>query len=197
MGGAVGGAPTSTGQGGGGFFAAGPAQGGSLGLGGLPMAGPTPAATPVPTAVSTPAPDAAGLQFGTAGTGTAGEPAPIQAAPQAQPQMQQPMYRPQMQQQMPQYQGLQQLLTRMLGNYQQAPRPLAQPQYQNRALAYRPNLAQAQANLGRTATTQAEAQAAAAAKAAENLAQAEEDQGFLNWQRQQYLASKNASYGGG
>ena len=198
MGGAVGAAPTSSGQGGGGFFAAGPAQGGSLGLGGLPMAGPTPAATPVPTAVSTPVPDAAGLQFGTAGIGTG----PVeQQAPQAQatpqPQMQQPMYRPQMQQQMPQYQGLQQLLSRMLGTYQQPQRALPPPQYQSRALAYRPNLAQAQANLGRTATTQAEAQAAAAAKAAENLAQAEEDQGFLNWQRQQYLASKNASYGGG
>ena len=190
MGGAVGGAPTSTGQGT-------PGQIGSLGLGGLPMAAPTPAATPAPSLASTPAPDAAGLQFGTAGVGTG----MVEAQPQVQqaPVAPQQMYRPQMQQQMqmPQYQGLQQLLSRMIGNYQQAPRPLAQPQYQNRALAYRPNMASAQQALGRTATTQAEAQAAAAAKAAQDLAQADEDQGFLRWQRQQYLNSMNNSGGGG
>lgn len=173
MGGAVGGAPTSTGQ------------GGSLGLGGLPMAAPAqqaPVGAPPP--VQTPAPaEPTGLQFGTAGVGTG-----IVQAPQTQPQMQP---------QMPQYQGLQMLLNRMLGSYQQAPRPLAQSQYQNRALAYRPNMSTAQQALSRTATSQAAAQAAAAAKAAQTA----DEQDFANWlrnnQRQQYEASKNPNYGGG
>jgi hypothetical protein len=143
---------------------------------------------PAAIAPSTPASEPTGLQFGTAGVGTG------VTAPQTIPQVQNP-YQPQMQQQMmrqnpyqqPQYGGLQQLLSQMIGRYQQPQqRAYRNPQYQSRALGYRPDMAVAQQNLGRTATTAAEAQAAAAAKAAEAGAQAEEDQGFLNWQRQQY-----------
>lgn len=107
-------------------------------------------------------------------------------------------------QQQPQFQGLQQLLSRMMSNYQNRPQYGSQPStaqpmpaYSSPASSYKPDYMRAQEALNRTATTQAEAQAAAAAKAAENLAQAEEDQGFLNWQRQQYLASKNQNYSGG
>lgn len=204
MGGAVGASPTSSGQQGQlGGFGLGPAQGVMPMGGGLPMTAPAqqaPVGAP-PVNLNTPStPTPTGeLQFGTAGTGTAGEPV-VPPAPQAAPQqaMQQQMYRPQMQQQMPQYQGLQQLLSRMLSGYQQPQQRIAQPmQYQNRALAYRPNMAAAQQNLGRTATSQAEAQAAAAKKALEDQQAAADDEGFLRWQRQQYEASKNANYGGG
>lgn len=187
MGGAVGAAPTQSGQqsapqGGMLMGGLGPAQGPAQGVmpmgGGLPIAGGGGGELFAPRIEAQQAPQQQ-----------------MQAPQQMQQQMRAPqqMYRPQALQS----QGLQMLLNRMLSSYQQPQRALPPPQYQNRALAYRPNLAQAQANLGRTATTQAEAQAAAAAKAAENLAQAEEDQGFLNWQRQQYLASKNQNYGGG
>jgi hypothetical protein len=161
-------------------------------------AAPTPAATPEPT----------GLQFGTAGVGTGPveqQTSAPQAAPQAQnpyagPMQQQQMYRPQMQQQAPQYQGLQQLLSQMLSRYQQPQQRVAQsPQYQSNALGYRPNMALAQQNLGRTATSQQEAQAAAAkaAQDALNGTSDDEEANFQAWQRQQYRNSLNRYDGGG
>jgi hypothetical protein len=87
---------------------------------------------------------------------------PQQAIQQPQQAVQQ-AYRPQMQpQQMmrqnsypqTQYGGLQQLLNRMLGGYQQQQqqqRFYQMPQYQNRALGYRPNMANTQQNLSRVA----------------------------------------------
>lgn len=180
-------APTSTGQG-----------------GGLPMAAP---AQQAPVGAPPPA-EPTGLQFGTAGVGTGIVQAPQTQAvqpmarqmpyaqnPYQMQQMQRPMYQPQLQ-------GLQAALMQMMNRYgQPAQRQQFIPQYQNQALQYRPNMAAAQTNLKRTATSQAEAQAAAAAKAAAALSGAEEDQDFANWlrnnQRQQYEASKNANYGGG
>lgn len=205
-----------------------PPQGGMMGLGGgqlytggygLPMMSPTqqapvgapppttPAATAAPTATPT---TPASLQFGTTGTGTAGEP---QASPMAQ-QMQAPapmqnpyarpmpqqMYRPQMMQQ--QYGGLQSLLAGLMNRYQQPQQRVSQmPQYQSSAAGYRPNLAQAQTNLSRTATTKAEAQAAAESAALAKLglqgdaSANQDDADFRAWQRRQYEASKY-NYGG-
>lgn len=193
---------------GGGMGAAAPTNMGQMG--GMPMAGTTPAPS-LATPQTAPAPTGE-LQFGTAGVGTGAVEQPISPIQspmaqqmQASSQMQnpyarpmQPMYRPQMQsQQMGQYGGLQALLSSLINRYQQPQQRVSQmPQYQNRALGYRPDLSQAQANLGRTATTQAEAQAAAAAKAAAEVTSAAEADDFMRWQRQQYLASKN-SYGGG
>ena len=120
---------------------------------------------------------------------------------QAQPQQ---MMRTQMQPQ--QMSGLQAALMQMLGRYNQPmmrPQMQAMPQYQNPALAYRPNMAPAQAALRRTATTQAEAQAAAEKAALEKLGlsgRTDDDADFLNWQRQQYTAQKLARdnpYSGG
>ena len=191
------GAPTSTAQ-----------MGGSGFMGGLSAAPQqtAPAAAPAPSA----APVASdNLQFGTAGVGTGAietpqvspmtqqmqAPAPMQN-PYASPMPQQ-MYRPQMMQQ--QYGGLQSLLMNLINRYQQPQQRYApMPQYQNRALAYRPNLQQAQANLNRTATTKAEAQAAAEAAALAKLGLGEEgviDPGFRNWQYRQYLNAMNSSGG--
>ena len=113
-------------------------------------------------------------------------------------------YQPQQQgfNQQPQMQGLQQLLSRMMGGYQNRPQYGSQPStsspmpsYTTAASTYKPDYVRAQEALNRTATTKAEAQAAATStdKTQEQL---DDDAGFAAWQRRQYEASKNP-YGSG
>lgn len=124
-------------------------------------------------------------------------------------QMPQQMYNPyQMQPQ--QMGGLQAALMHMLGQYNQPmARPQIQqmqqmPQYQNRALQYRPNTYAAQQNLSRVAPSvqkqaqdKAAAEAAARAKLEAGMGVSGEDADFLRWQRQQYEASRNSFNSGG
>ena len=220
-------APTSTGQQSGqptgfsGLFGDGSTPGTIMQGTGLPMMSPTqqaPVGAPPPADLSTSATPAntsaaPSLQFGTAGTGTAGEQqaSPMVQQMQAQVPMQNPyarpmpqsMYRPQMMQQpQQQYGGLQALLNSLVNRYQQPQQRYSQmPQYRSNALGYRPNLAQAQQSLSRTATTKAEAQAAAEAAARAKL-EAErgisgEDADFLRWQRQQYNLARDSFNSGG
>jgi hypothetical protein len=101
---------------------------------------------------------------------------------------QQPMYNP-MQRQSG---GLQAALMQMMGRYNQPmQRQQFMPQYQSQAAQYRPDMGQAQQNLNRTATTNAQAQAAAQAKLQPATQETDDDAAFKAWQRQQYMNSMN------
>ena len=99
-------------------------------------------------------------------------------------------------------QGLQQLLSRMMGGYQNRPQygaqrstPSPMPSYSSAASSYKPDFMRAQEALNRTATSQENARAAAAQLA--DPAQSEDDAAFAAWQRRQYEQSKYNPYDGG
>jgi hypothetical protein len=122
-----------------------------------------------------------------------------QFRPQQQFQQQQQMLRQQPFQQQ-QMGGLQAALMQMLGQYNQPmQRQQFMPQYQNRALQYRPDTTQAQESLSRVAPSVQEQQRRAAEEAARLQAEQaanSDDADFQAWQRQQYEASKYGAGGG-
>jgi len=131
---------------------------------------------------------------------------PQQLTPQMAPQqMQQRPMSPLMQQQMmrqQQMRGLQAALMQMLGQYNQPMQRqqfMPMPQYQSQALQYRPNMAQAQQALNRTATTQEEARRAAAAPQGSSISKLwgnNDDAVRREWQELEYRNAINGNTGG-